>query len=351
MPDSNDPNHLNDDQLDEILRDGLRRRAEGAQVDPALVDRARDSARPARHRRWIPIAAAAAVVLTVGGGVAWRLAADDTPDPGREAGGPDRSATPADTGTAPQTQWEMRTEYWRGARVDVPADWEWGATPDACGGPPVGKPYVGRPILWTDACSVTGPDQTPTAPYVWFDAAGVRPGESDLGDGWVRESVEVDGVVISVAAKDAALRQAVLDSVGAGDLCAATMDGVPETDPAGLDGSDGRLCAYRSGQLAYAEQIDPSLVKQTAEAVGRAPDAQSCSYHGDETVVLSTRANGAPAVAYDLTCGIASVAGDPIGHRVTEATVPWAGPQYHHLLTGPVLGGAWVYERFIGIQG
>ncbi len=113
------------------------------------------------------------------------------------------------------TDW--RTEYWHDMQVDVPADWGYGGAPmDFGGGDTVAcyatamvtadgqrlkrddptMPYVGRPIALTDVCQkypFIGPDAgPPDAPYVWLGAA-VEPGTEDLGDGWVQETVEVNG--------------------------------------------------------------------------------------------------------------------------------------------------------------
>ncbi len=57
-------------------------------------------------------------------------------------------------------------------------------------------PYVGRPIVLTDVCQIypfIGPDtDPPSVPSVWL-GADVEVGSDDLGDGWVRETVEACG--------------------------------------------------------------------------------------------------------------------------------------------------------------
>ncbi|GAA5148747.1 hypothetical protein GCM10023340_23020 [Nocardioides marinquilinus] len=357
---------MDDDELARAVREGLTRQAEQAEPDPAVVGRARAAASRRRRARFAVLGAAAAVALVVGTVVVvttTRTGDDDAPAGPADSAAP-RVTAATDGGDPEPTAW--RTEYWRGVQVDVPADWGYG-NPGLCGDLPTGTPYVGRPIGVTDACFTPGPDATPTAPYVWFDVPGAGPGVEDLGDGWTRETVEVAGTRVSVAAQDADLRARVLGSVEPGGLCDPDLDGVPEarfdrTMEGGGTFRSAHLCAYRGGDLVYASPVTDELFETTVDAVGGAPAARRCSLPPSEVVVVTGIFDDpyGPGitlfrdVVYDLTCGIATTTtyehpGGP-DHQVTEATVPWATPVFRRLLVGP-LSGRWVYGRFIGVQG
>ena len=187
---------------------------------------------------------------------------------------------------------EWRTEYWADMKVDVPADWGYGGAPMASGGDVVScfpeqmleadgqrvptnqmpgqVGYVGRPIAMTDVC-VPYPDNRPDlphVPYVWL-GADVEVGTVDLGDGFVQETVEVNGSTLTVASTDAALRERILDSAGGGEMCLSEIEtgGSIEHDgplAAELEPTSMTVCAYRSDDgtdprapatLAYAGRV------------------------------------------------------------------------------------------------
>ena len=91
--------------------------------------------------------------------------------------GPSDDHTATEPTFAPVTEW--RPESWHGLTVDVPADWGWGTAPIKlagdeqqllCGGPGENAgPWVGRPIMLSDACQ-GAPFQQPEASYVWLGA-------------------------------------------------------------------------------------------------------------------------------------------------------------------------------------
>ena len=172
---------------------------------------------------------------------------------------------------------EWRTEYWHDMRVEVPADWgyggapmDWEARPTTAACWPIAMvtadgqrlkrddptmPYVGRPIALTDLCQPypfrDAAAPTPKAPYVWLGAA-VEPGHVDLGDGWVQETVEVNGSTLTVATDDPALRTRILDIGRRGrDLhgqrrAEATSDVFPRYEPGDPDDVERMaVCAYR----------------------------------------------------------------------------------------------------------
>ena len=366
---------FDDLELEQTMRTGLERRAEGVDVAVAVVDRARRAARGRRTTRWAVVGvAAASTVAVVGVGLGLSpdddamltLAPSDVPSTAVQPTG--------DPTNEPSTE-PVRTEYWQGLQVQVPAWWTWGSTLGVCGAPPVGVAYVGRPIGYTDMCGIAEPDAVPTAPYVWL-GADVPIGTVDLGDGWTRETIAVDWATLTVASRDADLRTQILGSAMSQDLCVAETDRVPrarfETTVEGVGGFiDGRLCAYRRNadgngfRLVYAKVVDESTVANTFRAVTDAPAepvAGACAIY-EFVVVNGAYADdfGAPDARLDHDavfvfpgCGVRSP--DPrtgeerAPKNITEATVqPWATSEFKHLLIGPY--DQWAYDYFIGVQG
>ena len=224
----------------------------------------------------------------------------------------DQPAGPgARSGDPLPTQW--RTEYWHGIAVDVPEDWAYGGAPMASGGETVAcwagamvsasgalvrggdersTPYIGRPIALTDLCQAypfIGPDSDPpSVPSVWL-GADVEVGSDDLGDGWVRETIEADGTTVTVTSDDARLRERILASVGGPGVCTSSLPAPTRVHDQLIEGY-GRpkvleVCAYRrsdSGdlKLAHGTVLGPRAARAFDEAVGRAdPRRMEC---GDE---------------------------------------------------------------------
>lgn len=286
-----------DDDLERRMREGLQRRAEDADTTASVVDLAKRGARRRRGGRVV----AGAVALAVAAVAVTGVVIDRSSSPGGD-GTPGVANDP--TGEPLPTQW--RTEYWHDTQVDVPADWGWGGAPDpgygdgplACGavatvsaqGVKLGREdptlaYVGRPIAQTDLCT-TYPDNNPAAgppeaPYVWLGAA-VEPGTVDLGDGYVQETVEVNGSTVTVASQDAALRDRILASATGGETCFSEFESVPDpTQSPGTEGSAGlqadslTVCAYRKdeGSGSFALTYAAVLGRAQARALVRAADA------------------------------------------------------------------------------
>lgn len=223
---------------------------------------------------------------------------------GQETAGP-----PAVAGDPLPTQW--RTELWRGVSVDVPADWAYGGAPMEVAGDTIAcaaaamvsasggrvrdertVPYVGRPIFLTDVCQAypfIGPDSDPpSAPSVWL-GADVEAGSDDLGDGWVRETVEASGTTVTVTSDDADLRDRVLASVAGVDVCTSSLPGPTRVHDMLIEGY-GRpesleVCVYRRSdagdlELAYGTVLGAEAARAFARAVDRAePRKLDC---GDE---------------------------------------------------------------------
>ncbi len=253
---------MEDEQLERVMRDGLERRALDAARDAGLVARARDGAQRRRRLRAVAVgvtaigavAACAALAAVLSAGTSGPTAID-------AAGGEDPTVSAPEAGA-------WRTETWGDIQVDVPADWGYGGAPgadgvacypaaglDAAGTPvrPRATPpgYVGRPIVLTDVCLSVDAGAPVQGPYVWL-GAGIEPGEVDLGDGYVQETVSVAGTTVTVASDDVALRRQILESVGGSERCLSELDrsGPIEHDRAEDRDAEPvtlRVCAYRLG--------------------------------------------------------------------------------------------------------
>ena len=57
---------------------------------------------------------------------------------------------------------------------------------------PTHRPYVGRPVMLSDAASGDWPPGPPSAAYVWLDSDSTRR-DVDLGNGYIQETVDVGG--------------------------------------------------------------------------------------------------------------------------------------------------------------
>lgn len=93
---------------------------------------------------------------------------------------------------------------------------------------PDNTPYVGRPVMMTDACGDGGPDAHPLVEAAWLGAP-VDVGTQTYGDGVVRETRLVGGVTVTAFGKDTDRIHDILDSARA-----VTVDanGCP-ADPSG----------------------------------------------------------------------------------------------------------------------
>lgn len=148
-------------------------------------------------------------------------------------GGSDPSSAPTPTpatavataglDTRPRAGW--RTEWFRTIAVDVPDHWGWSQGPLRSGGLLVrcsgggdDAAYVGRPVPASDLCVLLAHEEPPAHPSLWFDAP-LEPGVEDLGNGWARETVVVDGVGVTVTSDDPDLRAEVLGSARRQEDC------------------------------------------------------------------------------------------------------------------------------------
>jgi hypothetical protein len=301
------------------------------------------------RRRWLALAAVAAAAVAI---AAITVPVVVLGDHGRQ---PARLAAV----DAP-TDW--RTEYWRGISVQVPVGWAWGGGPMRqgrqtvrCTETAVGTPYIGRPIGQSDVCWLGRLEPAPTAPYVWVDAP-IEPGATDVGNGYVQETVERDGITVTVGSDDQTLRERILSSVASQRLCPSTVS--PE-DPSlvrmPIDGTGElesfHLCAYSpdsggSYELVYGRMLDSRSYDAFREASDEAPQgsarctappglvvltATSDDLYGDEPVTRTWVA--------DVGCELlTSTAGQ---FRLTERAIDtWADQ-----------GLRWTLPAFIGYLG
>jgi hypothetical protein len=383
---------MDDERLDE-LREGLRRRADRADVSLARLERVRPEA---PHRRRTVGRTVAAVVGTAAAVAVVAVVAEQAQLPGRG----DRSPSDANSQVS-ERPGAWRTEYWHDTAVQVPADWWYGGGlmdggpggPYACFPQPMVSPagerredagreapgYVGRPIGLTDVCeSDQIADRPPDWPYLWFDAP-LSAGIEDLGDGWVRETVEVNGSRITVATDDDALRRRILGSAGGGEVCMSAVEPDADSDVfPRIDGGDVAdaeamtVCAYRArddsgrfrvADLTYAGTVGDAAVSDYLAAVesgGAGRDqCPALDIVEAEWVVLELADSDGAVVRRDvvhLVCPGIDVGADSLrGFETVELTPalvrPWAVGGIPAVVHGPTGGKGAMLDSFIGPQG
>lgn len=362
-----------DEELEHLMRSGLAERA--GQVDAGVPIRV---ARP-RSRRWVlPAVAAAAVGVIVAVGA---LVVPGTNGP----------VPPTDDRTQvanPPAPSGWRLEFWHGVQVSVPPDWGWGGAPSPpedlgepassddlfdCGmaayrtadGRRVERedgPYVGRPVMMTDACSVIRDQEfpQPTAPYVWLGAA-IDPGTRDLGGGWQQTTIEVGGSTVTVATRDAALREQILATAkpNPGNDCAARISGALASDVTVDDPSSMSVCAYRRNDrspgfpLQYATKVDAAATRRFLAAIDAAPKLQCIDSYSGEWVVL--RIHGKDGRIQNIAVDTGDCIGIHTSRSTAELTVattsPWAVDGIPAYVIGPHDPGPGLSDYFRGMLG
>ena len=341
--------------LEQTFRTGLAELAREVDAGSAAADRVVERARVGARRRRrsvVALVGAAAAVVVVVGGLAVVLGGDKDTD---EASQPRPSMSAPEL--APQVPGGYRLEFWHDVAVYVPAAWGWGAAPTAiasgdsllCGGGQVVQadgsrreqptlPYVGRPVMLSDACDSGWATERPRAPYVWL-GGDVPTGTVDLGGGWVRQTIAVGDVTVSVATDDDALRQSILASAHrvSGD-CEPRLNNPPSaagsTDPDFVPDSM-TVCAYvptsdrLDYDLVYEQQLTMGPAKYLVDAVAHAKPLGTASCFGasgGEWALLRLRGSGGSFRDYAVDMSCPSIS-DPTGtqHVLDSETVtPWA---------------------------
>lgn len=317
-----------DDRVAALLERTLSSRAASATAPPDLAIRARARS---RHRAVLRRAATGAAGLAVAASIAipMTLAGGD-PEPVTAADTP--ATTPTATGAAPDTPvysglppLEPAADGWRwetyqGVELQVPADWQSGGTTGTqwCGEP--GAAYVGRPGALPANLCVASKQVPPENQqrYVWF-GGGQLGGDAVVGretfaGGWIRETREVGGLLISAQLDDEGLADRIFDSARViSDVdaigCALTYAGTDTLDArpttGALDraqvGPDGAVCQYSLGYdigpamltgsyRMPADDVAAFVAAVDAAPAGSGPDSPpDCTpdhRRGDEAVLV-----------------------------------------------------------------
>lgn len=342
------------DDLETLIRDGLRRRADGVDTTAPLVARARQTVRRRRGTR-VVLASAAAVVAVVG------VTAVVTDGPEEVVPAPTPAPTrvldPTDP-TLPPVAQELRTERWHDLAVDVPADWGYGPAPQRTGGAPhicgdlPEDPYVGRPVSLSDECIGGDYLRESAAPYVWL-GGDVEPGVVTLPGGGVQETVAVAGTTLTVAGDDV-LRRRILASARIGGTCPSELRQAPSAPlPLADTGAGLQVCAYRNEEgllrLVGSQLLEEETARRFTEAYAAEPTYMyRCAKKTDHELVLLQAGDRQFVVAF--TCpGIAELGGEPGLRGLTTATVaPWVRGVVPFVLHGPTGGKGAMIDSLIG---
>ncbi len=119
---------MNDDELEQLMRTGLHRKANEVADHGRYAELARQGAHHRRHTRVGLVAAVAAAVLV--GGVALADLRGDEPQATQSAG-PTPSGETSQTGggSTPTVPADWRVESYGGVQLYVPPEWGWGGVP------------------------------------------------------------------------------------------------------------------------------------------------------------------------------------------------------------------------------
>jgi hypothetical protein len=343
------------DDLEQLVRDGLRERADRVDTTAPLVARARQSARRRRGARAV-VTAAAAVVIVVGGAAILDGSRDVSPSPA-----PDVTSDGAETPT-PMAPDGWRTEQWHDLAVDVPADWGYGSAPIRTDRRPTicddrrPGPYVGRPVMASDMCMIAAWIE-PEDPYVWL-GADLEPGIVVVGDGLVQETVEVAGTTLTVAADDP-LRRRILASARRGGTCPSEFSGTTTARvPMAHDGDGLLVCGYVQDDdrfhLVGGELLGSGASRRFVDAYARTDGMSSsstCLAVGERGLVLLR--SGDRQWVVDVECSGMRELGE--GSRLRPLTIaavePWATGFVGHVFHGPSDGRGVLSGFLIGPLG
>lgn len=367
MTDPRNVDGPSDERLEQLMREGLAARAQqGPEREPAR-----------RVRRWPAILAAAAAVVLVGALVPFALSQrDDGPVP--PSADPTTSPDPSqDSSEAADPTEGWRVESWHDISVRVPSDWGWGGGPTSgewtegnltdCGAAPFvvpgddayefvpkSSPYVGRPLLMTDACFNTV-GELPTRVRGDFVLLGspYRFGVHRLDRGFTAETVEAGELNVTVVTRDPGLRKQILSTVevGARDPhgCAAIELGPrpsgPDTAPESIDRM--RVCVYGAGELVWSQVVDAAAAQGYLDAIGRAPKysgPDSCRpTHQVLLTIDGTDASGKKEAwtdRVDTDCGRVATGSDE--RRLTKQVARhWTGGGTQAYVLAPAGSGEW----------
>lgn len=338
--------------------------------------------RPRAHSSWrwtLPAAAAVAVLAIPLGAQLRSLSEPATPT--AAVGGPTTPGTAGPSAADPAGRPDGIPANWRpesygGVQIWVPSTWGWGGTPitpEWGGGRmdcselraftipgssdyefvPDTTPYVGRPVMMTDACGDGGPDAHPLVEAAWLGAP-VEVGTQTYADGVVRETRLVGGVTVTAFGKDTDRIHQILDSARAVAIdangCVAEQSGQPPSTTTISSAESLSVCVYDTtqtstgtGGLLYsmtlgAEQATAYRKATVAAVAGRSTGGPVTAEGSTTSVLIGLHGqddSGGDAIRWDVLQGarlLVPAPGSPGGSAVqlplTKALVaPWASNQ------------------------
>ncbi len=314
--------------LEQRLTDAL---AQGAQGAPPAIGLATGARARARQRRRTRLAGGAAVVaLAVG--VPGAVLARGGDGPGEGTGVTGRGTTavdPVEGGSGMPNGYHA--ESWHGVTIEVPNTWGYGSPEAWCaGGTEPTDPLIGRPgVTNSIAC-------TPFASYgvTFLPANGngqewpVAAQHSDSWpDGTYVGATTVADVVVTVAARESAVTQTVLESArvigpeGDPNGCGATVDVEPN-----VQGDAMSVCRYDvQGRLEQSELLDGNEIGEAAAALAAAPPfVGDCIAAPGETVPVVRMRSREFQADVDLGGSCPLVHGPYPDRALTADVVYWA---------------------------
>ena len=236
--------------LEDELRAGLQRRADDVDTTVDLLGPATEAGRGRRRRAWVVgtvgLAAAALVTVAVVQSVDTDTGADGTP-PVADNRRPSRcrpSGAPR-PGTACRSR--CRPTGRGGPGRSSPE------ASSAVADPMARSPTSAAPSHRVTCAKEWSEESTPQADYVWFDAPPVSNG--DLGGGYFRGTVDIDGTSVTIATDNQALGLRIQDSVRPVEGCVASLPSAPTVDTMlveGLRDPTWRRCARTARRRARA---------------------------------------------------------------------------------------------------
>lgn len=377
------PEHLTDDELEQAFRDGLRRAAAGAPAELRDgIPRVAGSATAPSRRRAIWVAAAAAAVVAVG--VPLVLQRGDrapAPIPGDMTVGSTTSRPAPSTrpSVVPGTGW--RTESYAGLELQVPSTWGWGGTPVSPGSGEAGVcavhgatvapdgsrdsnaamdlPFVGRPVLQSDACRLVEPDDArPDVDAVWFDSP------LPLGSGNASRTVTVGGRRVTVFTGSAPIRDRILGSIT--DVSATHISGCSTTEmtlpaaalPHPADPSGLVVCAYGSRTTEGGRELLWSATRSADAAreyveLARNDRLTSTACDAEAQEIVYVGISDRDQVVWDqIVLGACSEVHRSDGRTVQvspQNVRPWSGPESMAYLVGPSPHAAELTEDLLSL--
>lgn len=339
-----------DDRAEQAFRDALKQHADEPDFKP--LDPPAPGWRRGRLPRWVPVAAAAALVAAVGIPLAiGQLRGGGGPTAGVPADARATQAAPTmEAMPAPDLRRGWRWESYRVLSYQVPDTWTHGWSPvsDWCTGRPETPqgPFVdiapeNRPVAMILCPRGITADRLQS--FVTVRKAGAINRGWDLPAGWKSATKELDGYVVEVVHTEglATVAEQILASVrpiGAIDPngCPATSTLVPERrdlSTVGILPTPVSLCQYdlatSPAQLLASKALsnDDERLDHTAREVlarlvqapkGTGPDDASCDATGDTAVLVRQQDGSNTAIGSDIVVRYSGCRGNGVFDGTTQ---------------------------------